>query len=155
MKKSNDKGITLLALVITIIVMLILSGIAIGGAIQGVDESRDQKLLSELKMVQHAILERYTKYTLTGDSELLVGDAYSATDDLNTELKGEVELKDNSENYYKVEPTDFSDLGITDINDTYIVNYKTGEVYNYSVKNTSNGTLLYVYGTSTTERRWY
>ena len=64
---SNNKGITLIALVITIVVLLILASIGIGGAITGVDESTDQKLKSELKMVQHAVLQRYTKYSLTKD----------------------------------------------------------------------------------------
>ena len=34
---SNNKGITLIALVITIVVLLILASIGIGGAITGVD----------------------------------------------------------------------------------------------------------------------
>ena len=73
---SNNKGITLIALVITIVVLLILASIGIGGAITGVDESTDQKLKSEL--------------------------------------------------------------------DTYIVNYKTGEVYNETQKTTNDGNILYI-----------
>ena len=40
---SNNKGITLIALVITIVVLLILASIGIGGAITGVDESTESK----------------------------------------------------------------------------------------------------------------
>ena len=39
MIKSKNKGITLIALVITIIVLLIIAGITITGSITGVDEA--------------------------------------------------------------------------------------------------------------------
>ena len=38
----------------------------------------------------------------------------------------------------------FKELGITDIKDTYIVNYKTGEVYNETQKTTNDGNILYI-----------
>lgn len=36
--------------------------------------------------------------------------------------------------YYRINNEQFKELGITDIKDTYIVNYKTGEVYNETQK---------------------
>ena len=117
---SNNKGITLIALVITIVVLLILASIGIGGAITGVDESTDQKLKSELKMVQHAVLQRYTKYSLTKDETMLVGDKIEE-ENLDSNITWQ---KQGS--YYRINNEQFKELGITDIKDTYIVNYKTG-----------------------------
>ena len=73
MINRNNKGVTLVSLVVTIIVLLIIASISIVGGIQGADTAADNKLLTELDMVQHAVLQRYTKYSLTKDKELLVG----------------------------------------------------------------------------------
>ena len=135
---SNNKGITLIALVITIVVLLILASIGIGGAISGVDESTDQKLKSELKMVQHAVLQRYTKYSLTKDETMLVGDKIEE-ENLDSNITWQ---KQGS--YYRINNEQFKELGITDIKDTYIVNYKTGEVYNETQKTTNDGNILYI-----------
>ena len=62
---KNEHAITLIALVITIVIMLILAGITINMGLQGVDEAKDNKLISELGMVNHALLERKTKASLT------------------------------------------------------------------------------------------
>ena len=106
---SNNKGITLIALVITIVVLLILASIGIGGAITGVDESTDQKLKSELKMVQHAVLQRYTKYSLTKDETMLVGDKIEE-ENLDSNITWQ---KQGS--YYRINNEQFKELGITDI----------------------------------------
>ena len=65
MNTRKNNGITLIALVITIIVLLIISGISIGGTIKINEQAKDSVAISELNMIQHAILERYTKSKLT------------------------------------------------------------------------------------------
>ena len=65
--RKNQKGITLIALVITIIVLLILAGITINMGKEGISESKEDALLSELGIVQNAVLQRKTKVDLTNE----------------------------------------------------------------------------------------
>lgn len=149
MMVSNNKGITLIALVITIVVLLILASIGIGGAITGVDESTEQTQKSELKMVQHAVLQRYTKYSLANDTKMLVGKKIESVSELYSEVswknKENYENLKDEEKYYELNSDNLKELGITNEKDTYIVNYKTGEVFNNTIKKTKSGYLLYIY----------
>ena len=57
---KGEKGITLIALVITIIVLLIVSGIAITattGTKQNISDAKYDLIKAELSEVQHAVLE--------------------------------------------------------------------------------------------------
>lgn len=158
---NREKGITLIALIITIIVLLIIAGVTIGGAIRGIDESQENKLFSELKMVQHAIVERKTKYDLTGQQELLKGTKINnindidITDDEGTNVKLNLKLTqadiDSTEKaYYRLNEQDLKAIGLEPATETgvansnYIVNYSTGEVYNETVKKSPTGKLLYI-----------
>lgn len=142
MKNEDNKGVTLIALVITIIVLLIIASISIGAGMNGIEKAEENKLFSELKMVQHAILERYTKIKLT--NEELPGEKLQEQDikQLQEKLNGEL-LKGNE--YYKISENNLEELGITQAKDEYIVNYKTGEVYNNTQHQTNSGKLLYIY----------
>ena len=158
-RKKNEQAITLIALVITIVVMLILAGITINMGLQGVDEAKDNKLISELGMVNHALLERKTKASLT--HEEYPGTPYTDFSEINT-IIGEINsqntesttitLKDteNPENYYLLDKTALKQLGITDTEDEYIVNYETGEVINKTQKVTPSGKALYMYSVDNT-----
>lgn len=143
MVKSENKGITLIALTITIVILLIIAGITITGSITGVDESKTNKLLTELDMVQHAVLERYTKYSLTKDEDLLVGTQTSSLPSIGDNNWQIQSPSKPYEYYYTLVPEDLNMLGITNTEDTYIVNYSTGEVYNNTTKTTVSGDILY------------
>lgn len=150
LKKEN--GITLIALIVTIVVLLILAGITIGGAINGIDDAQEDKLLAELETIQHAITQRDTKYKLTKDEDLLEG---TIINDLPT-LPAQKTWKLNSEQigtdvekkYRRIDSTNLKKLGLKpgsgSNNSTYIVNYYTGEVYNETTPETPNGIALYI-----------
>ena len=53
-KINNTEGITLVALCVTIVILLILAGISINSGYNLIKESKKNKLLSELEMIQHA-----------------------------------------------------------------------------------------------------
>ena len=139
---KNQKGITLIALVITIIVLLILAGITINMSARGTQESEEDVLLSELGMIQNAILQRKTKADLTGESypgETITKAGIKLDDviaNINANKASEedtVTRKDtNDEHYYVLTNSNngFRDLEIKSAKDEYIVNYETGEVIN-------------------------
>lgn len=51
MNLRKNKGITMVALVITIIILLILAGISVTGVIRGIDETNESSAISQLEMV--------------------------------------------------------------------------------------------------------
>lgn len=148
---KKEKGITIIALITTIVVLLIISGVTVSTLIQGVDESQDNKLWSELEIVQHAILERNTKYKLTKDKELLVGTMIEPDPlpDGKTWKLSQSEINgDVGKAYYELSKQDLDYLGLEagsgDNVNIYIVNYYTGEVYNKTRQKTTDGTVLYI-----------
>ena len=81
----NDKGITLAALVITIIVLLILASIAVYTGTDSIKDAKENILISEVEMVQHAALERYTQESIMNSNQY-PGTPYSSMDDIKDEL---------------------------------------------------------------------
>ena len=147
-KFKTQKGITLVSLVITIIILLIISSIGINFGINGINSTKDSKLESELNMVQHAVLEQYTKYKTIKDIAYLVGNKVSeeqlngVTEELGITL---VNIPDTYANkdYYKLAKASLKEIGIQETEDEYIVNYISGEVINITKKKLSNNTPLY------------
>ena len=150
---NKEKGITLIALIVTIVVLIILAGITIAGGIQGIDKANDNKLISDLDKVHHAITERETKYKLTKDASLLVGTkvTVSSLTNVPSSIKWKINGFDSVNNpereYYRLNKSDLAKIGLTsdiDQNASFIVNYYTGEVYNEVNKTTSGDQVLYV-----------
>ncbi len=147
---KNNKGITLISLVITIIVLLILSGIGIKMGTNMISTSQDKKLISELNMVQHAILEQYAKYQATKDlSYIKVGNKMELADVKKIASNIGIELVNipdtySNKDYYKLDKLSLLKIGIENTEDEYIVNYISGEVINNTKKHTNDNKALYV-----------
>lgn len=154
---KNEKGITLLALAITMIILMILVGITINIGKNGITESREDAMLSELGIVQNAILQRKTKADLTGENypgetitEANINLEETIEEINNNRTSGEeaISRKDRDDSHYYFLSTEnggLEELGITNSEDAYIVNYETGEVINYTTKLTGTGKPLYIY----------
>lgn len=157
--KENNKGVTLIALVITIIVLLIISGITIGTGTYNAQKAQDNKILSEVIMVQNAILQRKTKNELIkghypGEKITEKGiDIDAIIANINSKIAGDqeqIQKKDTKdENYYLLSNQNggIKELNIKNTEDEYIVNYETGEVINYTNPITKEGKAAYVYST--------
>lgn len=158
MKKllSNQNGITLTALVITIIVLLILTtiGIGVSGSVKrNIAESKDAVALSDLSFVQQAVMETYIKYKQTGNENILIGTIVEnsvAQEELtkidNTLILKKAESSTSEEKYYKLQKTELESIGVSNTDDDeYIVNYSTGEVFNITQRKTGLGNILYKY----------
>ena len=154
MNLRKNKGITMVALVITIIILLILAGISVTGVIRGIDETNESSAISQLEMVQHALLERKTKADLTKadlTKEELPGTTADYTElqnlinEINTKSSANITLRGNKEDYKELSTKDLKELGIDEETNIFIVNYKTGEVINKTLKVTKAGRALYTY----------
>ena len=147
-KLKTQKGITLVALAITVIVLLIVSLITVNFGINGISNIKDSRLEAELNMVQHAILEQYTKYKTTKNIAYLVGNKVSQ-EQLN-EISNELGITlvnipntYSNKDYYKLDKASLKEIGIQETNDEYIINYISGEVINITQKKLSDNTPLY------------
>lgn len=151
----ENKGITLIALIITIVVLLIIAGISISGGIQGIDKADDNRAMSDLEKVQHAITERYTKFELLKDTSLLVGtkvdlaDLTDVPESVNWKVlqvtTGDTVSIHPERKYYRLSKSDLENLGLTGDykGASYVVNYYSGEAYDEGQIQTSSGKVLY------------
>ena len=154
---NKEKGITLLALVVTIIMLIILASTIVNIGQNEIKESEENAKLSELGIVQNAILQRKTKADLTDEDypgETIIEADINLKETIeemnNHRASGEEEITkkdDDNSNYYflSTENGGLEELGITNSEDAYIVNYETGEVINYTTKLTETGKPLYIY----------
>lgn len=70
---SDNKGITIITLVITIIILIILASIYITTSLNALDETRDAEITSEMHSLEEAILVRYTSYIKNDKNISLIG----------------------------------------------------------------------------------
>lgn len=150
---KQEKAITLVSLMITVILMLILAGVSITIGTGQMKTVNDSKLTSELEMVQHAILEQYTKYKTTKDKVYLVGnkitkeEANSAASEMGVTLANIPDTYKDKD-YYRLDKASLTTMGIQEVSDEYIINYISGEVMNITVKKTSSNKPLYIIANS-------
>ena len=127
--KKDEKGITLVAIVIMIVLLLIIAGITFSGISTNTENAASQVAESELKMVQNVVLQIKTEsdLTRTNYSELPGNDI--SKEEVQNVAKG-VQLKGEEWEYKLLDKQALQEIGITNTEDTYIVNYNTGEVIN-------------------------
>lgn len=220
---KNNKGITLISLVITIIIMLILTAASLTIGYQSLNNTTDSTKLADIQMVQQAVYERGYLISLNPAGNILLYQAdltnvnpkpsmylgeplYGATtgavatsneivyyvdgleveyiaapDSTNTAGKEKIAMSEirgiferngqpdyfrlkkgeastdeekkkvlYSDLYYVLDKADLKELGIDNVADVYVVNYTTGEVFNWSMKNYAGGSLVYLDGKPTT-----
>ena len=163
MKIGNRNGITLVALVITIVVFMIIISITLNYGVSELHEVTNKKTEAELGIVQEAVMQRYALVqaehklglrvgTDTQPAEFVGTIITSATGDSDLRSFSNVTLKNGyssnvgltfEECYYKLGENDLKELNIEkgDNGDTegtkerqYIVNYFTGEVFDIANK---------------------
>lgn len=169
LKMNKEAGITLIALIITIIVLTIIASVATYSGVDALRQSKEETQLAEVGMVQQAILENYTKYKMVKNEKYIVGTAITnygevenIVKEINNKASKNIYLKvpskyyeylneptsdkfDKSYYYYELNKNDLETLGIKQEEDTFIVNYVTGEVINKDLLVTGRGNPLYIY----------
>ena len=167
-KIYNNKGITLISLAITIVVLIILASVSTYVGVNSLNQSKENTQLSELGIVQQVILENYTKYEqyLVGTKITDYSEMKKIEKEINDKIKDDITLKITAETYdgikgqetegaqkeyyyYELDQSDLKKIGITQESEKYIVNYATGEVINKDVLVTKSGKPLYTYSVDT------
>ena len=150
---KDDKGITLVALIVTVIVMLIIASVSIYSNTGDIEKSSEQIEFAELEQVKYLVGEVYLNYTKTKNTNFLIGTKITENE-ANT-LAEEIGVrlitipsrfnKQTEAAYYRLEPENLTRIGVVNPKDTYIVNYVTGEVINETKLTTNSGVALYTY----------
>lgn len=152
---KKNKGVTLIAFVITILLILIIAGVSTQVGRDNITKTQDSILITELEQVKHFVGESYMNYLKTNNEGFLVGT--EVEDSTAANLIKPVSIIEIPEEYYKnglklplakfyeLTPVDLVKIGVEDSKNTYIVNYLTGEVINKTQQTTSSGHLLYTY----------
>lgn len=99
-------------------------------------------------MIQHALLERYTKSQITKEelpgADIKIEEVKNIIEEINNQTKLNIKLKGKDTEYKELSKQDLENLGITNENNIFIVNYNTGEVINKTKKITKSNKALYV-----------
>ena len=144
---KKDNGITIIALIITIIIMLILVGVSFKFGTDAVDKARLEDIRTNMLSIKTKAKTIEEKY-IFGDINSLAGE--TMPDEITLPEKLNEELKDKS-NVYKWarETLDIQDLSNikADDNNFYIVYYDTKkstcEVYYSAGYKTKDGSIVY------------
>lgn len=166
---KNEKGVTMIILIVTILLLLILAGVGVTAGIGNIGFVTDDKLEIELGIVRQAVTEQYGKALAVGKTQVTPDNSDVSfwlgeriTDFSNIQLPEEATITKTAPTeafyemarhyapvyqedfYYRLTPEDLSSIGIGNAKATYVVNYSTGEIYNETQKVNRQSKLLYL-----------
>ena len=142
----KNNGVSLIALVFTIIVILMLASVFISTSLRSLEETRKSEIQNEINAIETAAAMRYSSYLKNSNDEILVGVSPSSTSKVNNAtncinvINEYAELNENEkemiknhfDSYIKIITKDVAnELGVGQFkNDSiYIVDYCTSSAY--------------------------
>lgn len=144
-KVKQENGVTLVALVIMIILLLVLAAVSLTYGTDSIDSSIKAANQAELEIVYNAILKEYTKLNLINSTDF-IGEEVTTEEIYTMQTVCNIVIADDEiSDFYKLTPEDgLIEIGIEGAEDTYIVNYEKGIVFNYSDQTAYDGTIYYM-----------
>ena len=150
MSIKNNKGITMISLVIVVVIMILLASITAYESNELISIARVQSVTTDLLLIQAKVRIINEKVIFENDkenTELYVGDKLSNNVEILNKLKnkGVLTQDETGEKYYILSQSHLASMGLDTLSeeDGYIVNYETEDViYVKGVKNTE-GKYLY------------
>ena len=130
---KNSRGISLISLVITIVVLIILVGISIYNGIEkNLDESGNTMDYNEIFEVSDAIAQRALFNRLNSETYKLIGESGEFTvvvEQKSGDERVEVtKIYSSANGWLKITPENSKDLNLEKVRREYLVNYETNEV---------------------------
>lgn len=133
------KGISLIILVITIIIMLIISAMVIGNGINMTSDVEYIRFEKEIEIIEKAVKKSYLKDKIYGVKPS--GYATDITNNISL-INNTHGLVLDEDNIYVINEQDLKNMGITNIKGEYIVDYQKG--YVFSLQGIENeGEIIY------------
>lgn len=144
--KNSQKGITIIALVITVIMLLILASVATYTGIESYDKAEQIKFVSQMKLIQTKVDEKVQEdgFTLEGYGTILTNEQMQTIN--NAVANGEIlsPTEDDYSNYVRYFSKEqlSTQLSLDNIDEGIIINFKTREVIS-TVGFEYGGTIYY------------
>ena len=148
---KNNKGVTVISLIIVVIILVLLASITVYEANGLIAMTKKQSIATNLLLIQAKVRIINEQVVFEKDEnkkqELLVGTKLSDDQQTLNSLKEKqvIPSDDTGEKYYRLSQNDLNNMGLEaiDASDGYVVNYETEEIiYIYGVQN-EDGVYLY------------
>ncbi len=148
---KNNKGVTVVSLIIVVVILVLLASITVYEANGLITITKKQSITTNLLLIQAKVRIINEQVVFEKDDEkkkeLLVGTKLSEDASTLNSLKEKkvIPNEDTGENYYLLSQSDLDNMGLEaiDASDGYVVNYETEEIiYIYGVQ-TEGGVYLY------------
>ena len=148
---KNNKGVTVISLIIVVIILVLLASITVYEANGLIAMTKKQSIATNLLLIQAKVRIINEQVVFEKDEtkkqELLVGTKLSEDAQTLNSLKEKqvIPSDDTGEKYYRLSQNDLNNMGLEaiDASDGYVVNYETEEIiYIYGVQN-EDGVYLY------------
>ena len=124
MKKSEEKGISLIILVITVTIMLVLSGIIIYNSKDYAKQKALNMMCSDIAVLKESVETYYLKYNVLPLADEADGEEIVA------KLGTQRNPRDDTDRYYYINISALENLTLsTNEQDEYVINAKTHEIY--------------------------
>lgn len=166
----NNKGITLITVIVMIIVMLIIATVSLVAGNEIIVNSNEYRREQELESVKEAVLRRKSEVEMSG-TIIPIGEAYVGTKNpiICTDERGTLVAND----WYLLDKESLENIGVYDTENKYVVNYDYGIVlstydesyieeymvikclYDYISRNSTLGTALENKTGSDTSKKMY
>mgnify|MGYP002554456605 FL=1 len=118
----NNRGITLMTLVITIIIMIILAGVTITGTYSLIKKSKLENLKTDMLLIQAKTKTALEEYNFSKDETKLIGTKLEEADTEKVSKLNKAGITDIS-NWYFLSQDDLNNMNLSDIR------AKDGEYY--------------------------
>ena len=118
----NNRGITLMTLVITIIIMIILAGVTITGTYSLIKKSQLENLKTDMLLIQAKTKTALEEYNFSKDETKLIGTKLEEADTEKVSKLNKAGITDIS-NWYFLSQDDLNNMNLSDIR------AKDGEYY--------------------------
>lgn len=141
---KSEKGITLAVLTVTVIVLIIITGVVIQVGKEDIDSSKVTTFIARLKMMQAEVNVIYEKIKAGDTSYLDYGASLGLLSQekydqiVNNALKGRSEEELAKFKYYS--SSELKKMGINDIDEEMLINFTTNEVVSVNGVKDRNGT---------------
>lgn len=125
---KNEKGITLISLAITIIVMLIIVGAATYSGMETIDRSKRVEFISEMEIIQSKVNNIYEKRKLSQEDKEYYDNLGQDISNVSEEKLKTALGEKSEEGFLYFNSENLKELGLDNINQEIIINYNTREV---------------------------
>lgn len=123
-----QKGITLITLVITIIIMFILTGVVTYSGIEAVNSAKKTAFISELEMIQAKVNVIYEERKTNSEKVEYYNSIGQDISNVDSERLTEILGETNKEGFLYFKPKDLEKLDLDNISGEVLINYDTREV---------------------------